>query len=71
MNVLGHMPWNRTTWINNKLSRKVIQKDLNWNFIKEWPCMSDVERELGFRQWNISNACKTWWISRWYRWELI
>ncbi len=39
------------------LSRAVIQYDLKENFIKEWDCMGDVERQLGIRVCNISTCC--------------
>lgn len=39
-------------------SKKVLQYDLDNNFIKEWNSMSEIERELGIRHQNISDACR-------------
>lgn len=36
----------------------VIQLDLGGNFIREWDCAADVERELGICASNIRNCCK-------------
>lgn len=41
-----------------KLSKVVLQFDLNDNFIKEFPSLMQVYRELGFNQGNISKCCK-------------
>lgn len=43
---------------NNPCSIKVIQYDLNGNFIKEWDCINDIERELGYLHGNIVSCCK-------------
>lgn len=43
--------------INGKKSKAVLQFDLNDNFIKEYPSIRQVERELGFAQPNISACC--------------
>lgn len=40
---------------NSKLSKKVYQFDLKGNFIKEWSCVSEAERQLKIR--NISSVC--------------
>lgn len=55
------------TWILCKNSKKVNQYDLEWNFIKTWDCMWDVQRELWIYQALISKCClwkrnKTWWF---------
>ena len=39
-------------------SKKVIQYDKNGNFIKEWKCIMDVQRELGINNANISQCCQ-------------
>ena len=41
----------------NFSSKKVKQYDKDLNFIKEWNCMSDVERELGISTSHISQVC--------------
>ena len=49
-------------WKLSKNSKKVNQYDLNWNFIKTWDCITDVQRSLWIKQSNISKACK--WIRK-------
>lgn len=39
-------------------SKPVLQLDLDGNFIREWDCAADVERELGIYATNIRNCCK-------------
>ena len=39
-------------------SKKIIQYDLNGNFIKEWNSMADIWRELGIRASLICRCCK-------------
>lgn len=36
----------------------VLQYDINGNFIKEWECIRQVEKELGICNQNISKCCK-------------
>jgi hypothetical protein len=38
-------------------TKRVLQFDLNMNFIKEWDSLIDIERELNFHQSGISNCC--------------
>ena len=47
--------YNRYGQYANK-SKPIYQFDLEGNFIKQWNCQKDVERELGFKVQNIS-AC--------------
>lgn len=42
---------------NNKKSKPVLQFDLDGNFIKEWPSMREIQRQLGFYQSSISLCC--------------
>ena len=44
--------------INGKLSKPVIQYDLNGNLIKEYPSASEVERQTGYAQTHISKCCR-------------
>lgn len=44
--------------INNHLSKKTLQYDLDGNLIKEWPSSMEIERQLGFRQGNIGMCCR-------------
>lgn len=39
-------------------SKPVLQYDLNGNFIREWECMRQVERELGLCSTSIQHCCK-------------
>lgn len=43
---------------DNKISKSVIQYDLQGNFIKQWYCIKDIERELKFNNRNICACCK-------------
>lgn len=42
----------------DKCSKKVNQYDLQGQFIKQWFCMMDVEREYGINSAGISSCCK-------------
>ena len=44
--------------INGKKSKAILQYDLQGNFIKEWPSISEIHRQLGFASSNISACCK-------------
>ena len=44
--------------IADKLSKPIVQLDLNGNFIKEWASIIDVQRELGFKNGDISSVCR-------------
>lgn len=39
-------------------SRTIKQYDLQGNFIREWNCLRDIERELNYRHTNISACCR-------------
>jgi len=43
--------------IAKKLSKSVLQFDLNNNFIKEWQSASQIEKELGFANNLINRVC--------------
>lgn len=54
------------SWLYNKLDnykpsirgkRKVIQYDLEMNFIKEWDSATDIRNKLGFKNTAITNCC--------------
>ena len=56
---------NNTNWIErNKnlrksISKSIIQYDLEGNFIKEWECASDIQKELeNYWAFEISLVCK-------------
>lgn len=55
-NKTGEKHWNYGNF-NNKTSDVVLQFDLDFNFIKEWISMSEIERELGYYTNNISRCC--------------
>ncbi len=42
---------------NHPNSKKVNQYDLNNNFIKQWNCISSIEKELGISITSIINCC--------------
>lgn len=39
-------------------SKPIMQFNLNGNFIKEWECIYEIERELGIKHNNIIKVCK-------------
>lgn len=41
-----------------KFRKIILQYDLDGNFIKEWDCMLDIEKETRISISNISNCCK-------------
>lgn len=43
---------------NGKLSKAVIQYDLDGNFIKEWVSLKEIERQLNYKTGNISACCR-------------
>ena len=47
----------RKSMINGKLSKKVLQYDLDGNFIREWVSLSQIAREKGYSVGNISTCC--------------
>lgn len=42
---------------NNSTSFPILQFDLDFNLIKEWPSMKEIERECGYKSNNISRCC--------------
>lgn len=48
----------KNTGINNHMSRKVAQYDLNNNLIKIWDCISQAEKELKISQASITRCCQ-------------
>lgn len=60
------------TWKDCYHSKKVKQLDKEWNLIKIWDAMMDIQRELWISYSCISSTCrwrtKTSW---WYRWEFL
>ena len=43
---------------NGKKSKPVLQYDLKGNFIKEWPSVMEIKRQLGFSNGNIAECCR-------------
>lgn len=43
---------------SNHLKKKILQFDLDGNFLKEWECTKDIERNLSIHHSNISACCK-------------
>lgn len=42
------------------IDRKILQYDLNENFIKEWDSVSLITKELGFPKSNILKVCRNY-----------
>lgn len=73
-----HILWNKNIltainfrikkfWKDHNSSKKVNQYDLEWNFIKTWDSLWDINRELWLDDSNISKCCnwkrnKVWWF---------
>lgn len=55
----GQNHWNYGN-LNNQTSHPVLQFDLDFNFIKEWPSIKEVERELGYKSNNIGRVCNNY-----------
>lgn len=57
-------------WKDNPTSKIVNQYSLEWEFIKEWWSLIEIERELLIDQSNISKCCN--WVikySHWFIWK--
>lgn len=62
----------KATQTNKNKSKRVQQFDLNGNFIAEFPSTKEVERQLGFSNPNISNACRNKYKQAYgYKWKYI
>ena len=44
--------------LNGPLAKAVLQYDKSGNLVREWPSVSEVERQTGFAQPHISNCCR-------------
>lgn len=53
----------------NPRSKRILQYDVTGVFIKEWSCKNVVEKELGIKASNISNAIKRQQLSGGYYWR--
>lgn len=49
---------NRNIKHKNKMAKKVNQYDLDGNFIKQWNCIIDIQREIRIWNTSISACCK-------------
>ena len=49
--------WKWKFWKDHNSSIKILQYDLNWNFIKEWDSLSTVQKLIGLKYSNISSCC--------------
>ncbi len=47
----------KKSMFNGKMSKKVLQYDLDGNFIREWVSLSQITREKGYSIGNISSCC--------------
>ena len=48
----------RNKKVSEKKSKKIIQYDLNGNFIKEWDNMLEIQRKLGIWHSRIGKCCR-------------
>lgn len=60
--------WNKSSmfwkyWILHHRSKKIWQYDLQWELIKNWNSMNEIQRELWFNTWWIQQVC-TWKIKK-------
>lgn len=44
-------------WKDNRLSKPVLQYDINWVYMKKYSCIMEAYRETNINYWNISNCC--------------
>lgn len=42
---------------NGNCSKKILQYDLDGNFIREWPSQGEIERQTGIKQQSVSKVC--------------
>lgn len=59
---------------NGKKSKKVIQYTKNMEFVKEFPSLQEVKRQLGFDPTNVSRCAKNNSINRTYKgykWKFV
>lgn len=54
---------------DNFRSRKVLQFDLDRNFIRSWDCITDATRELGIKSYSNITACCVITKSHGFIWE--
>jgi len=54
---------------NNPNSKKIIQYDLEGNFIKQWDCIMDIQRILLINRTSIWNSCKNKATAGGYKWK--
>lgn len=67
--VLWFKWWN--FWRRNKWWKKVVQYDLEWNFLMEYESIADVFRKTWFSKSGICECCK-WnygWKIHWFIWK--
>lgn len=66
-NTRNNNPMNWKTWKNHFASKKIIQMNNKWEFIKLWYSAKDIERELWVNHSNISAVCRWRYNSiKWY-----
>jgi len=61
----GHYEYDNCEFIEHEENiskahkRKILQYDLNKNFIKEWDCLKTIEQELQFLHQNVGKCCRS------------
>lgn len=48
----------REKQLNGKLSKSILQLDLEGNIIKEWESSKEIERQLGYSRGTIGSCCR-------------
>ena len=65
----AHKLWlvKKKFWKENKTSKAIVQYTKQWDLIKRWYSMTDVQREIWIHKANVSACCKwkvksAWWF---------
>jgi len=62
-----HFFWK--TWKSHPKSHTLIQKDMNWEFVKEWGSVSLAAKTLGVSKWYLNNVANKRDFAYWFLWE--
>lgn len=69
---IGSKAWLWKLWKLHPSSKKVYQYTLNWEFIRVWYSLMDINRELWIPPSNISRVCNRYWwhkTCKWFIWR--
>ncbi len=59
------------TWASHPKSEAIVQKDMNWNIVKEWESLSAPKLVHGWNKSHISKAIRMNRRAYWFMWEKI